>query len=374
VTRMSSPEILATSGDLTERAAARHAPVPIAAVVDTECDPGQEALALCRLSALAAACDIEAFTIDGSRAFESSLAQEGVVVRRLSRQLHTDWASVRDLAAASRRSQHRAIYCMGPRAHARGVVAASLLQVPVALHPYAMPSFRDLSLARMNGSTVFVATDAALGLARLAGCDAVVVQTSIAVESMPGRRPSERKAPQRPCCVGWIGAWREPNNPALFERAAEALGRERQDVAFMMVVLGGSPRRASSSRVTVITAETFAPAQLAEIGVLVHTGFDDGCPVAWMAAHLHGMNLVLPADGFVDGFVRATEAHFYSPGYLNELIPAISAAVDSGPQPTVGARGLCASGDSSASLPTAVAQVVSREKRSSALANSSDRF
>jgi len=367
---MSSAEMLGTSGTSTERPPAREPPLPIAAVVDTECDPGQEALALSRLSALAAGCDIEAFTIDASRAFESRLAKEGMVVRRLGRQLHADWASVRDLAAASRRSQHRAIYCMGPRAHARGVVAARLLRVPAALHPYAMPSFRDLSLARMSGSTLFVATDAALGHARLARCDAVVVQTPMGLESTPGRQASERKALQRPGCVGWIGAWREPNNPALFERAAEALGRERRDLPFLMIVLGTSPPRASStSAITVIAAEEFAPAQLAEMGVLVHTGFDDGCPVAWMEAHLRGMSLVLPADGFVDGFVRASEAHFYSPGYLNELIPAIAAAVDSGRQPTPGARALCASGDSSPSLLTAVAQVVSRENRPGGFGN-----
>jgi hypothetical protein len=342
---------------------------PIAAVVDTECDPGQEALALRRLSALATAgCDIEAFTIDASRAFEAKLARERMIVRRLGRKLHADWASVRDLAAASRRSQHRAIYCMGPRAHARGVVSASLLHVPAAIHPYAIPSFRDLSLARLTGSTLFVSTDASLGQASLADCDAVLVSTPMLLEA------SECKALPTRGSVGWIGAWRDANNPTLFERAVEALGRERQDLTFVMVVLGGSPARASaSSRIEVVMADEFASAQLANIGVLVHTGFDDACPVAWMDAHLRGTNLVLPADGFVDAFVRGSEAHFYTPGYLNELIAAIAAAVDCGQRCAPGRRDLCALGDSAAPLRTALGDVVSRAERSGRLGNSGER-
>jgi hypothetical protein len=366
---MPSPEMPATSGDSTQRLAAR-APLPpllppllpIAAVVDTECDPGQEALAWRRLSALAATgCDIEAFTIDASRAFEVKLQNEGMVVRRLGRQHHADWPSVRDLATAARHSQHRAIYCMGPRAHARAVVAASMLQVPAVIHPYAIPSFGDLSIARTTGATLFVATGASLGHARLAGCDALLVRAPVGLEPCERLEPSDRKTLHRPRCVGWIGAWRDANNPALFERAAEAIGRERHDLAFVMVALGASPPRASSgSRITVVTAEEFDPGHLAKIGVLVHTGFDDGCPIGWMEAYVRGMSLVLPVDGFVDAFVRASEAHFYSSGYLNELIVAIDAAVDSSAQSTPGSRQLDASAGSSASIRTALDQVVSR--------------
>lgn len=370
MTPMSSADILATSSDSTGRPLAPHAPLSVGAVVDTECDPGQEALALQRLSALAAAgCDIEAFTIDASRALEVKLGKEGMVVRRLGRQFHADWPSVRELAAGSRRSQHRALYCMGPRAHARGVVAARVLHVPAAIHPYAIPSFRDLSLARLTGSTVFVATDASLGQARLAGCDALLVHTPMRLE---GRDPM---ALQRPACVGWVGALREANNPALFERAAEALGRERPDLAFVMVALGAAPPRASPSpRITVVPADEFRPAQLAQIGTLVHTGFDDGCPVAWMEAYLRGVTLVLPVDGFVDAFVRPGEAHFYSSGYLNELIGAIAAAVDSGPHRTPWPQELSASGESGASLRIALDQVVSRQqKRSGGLGDGGER-
>jgi hypothetical protein len=82
-----------------------------------------------------------------------------------------------------------------------------------------------------------------------------------------------------------------------------------------------------------------------------------------MEAHLRGMNLVLPADSFVDAFVRDSEAHFYTPGYLNELIPAIAAAVDSG-RAAPSMRDLCAAGERGADLGDAIGQVVSRVDRS----------